>query len=224
MDDATVRVLIEETVARSVSKVRAATFRPGTVKNPNGPMVLVDGDVDPIEVPSICGPVRTGDRVMVVFYPPSGAVVVGTISPPLWAPVWCQISGVTTVASGGQENLATATEDYDPLGWHSPSANTHRITPTIAGWYSAALLVVWPNDIDWLRAHGAVSRNGVVIQEDERGPVPSGRHPTNNINSVRFMMNGTTDWVAGLGSQDNSSTNSHPATWTFMLRLEQATG
>lgn len=135
----------------------------------------------------------------------------------------CQINGVTSIPSGAQENLTTTTEDYDPFGWHSTSSNIHRITPTIPGWYMATLYVVFPNDIDWSRSHGSIVRNGVTIAEDERPPVSSGLHPTINIKTTMFMMNGTTDWIASLASQANTSAQAHNATWSFHAKLEIGT-
>jgi hypothetical protein len=80
MNDATLRVLIEETVSRAISKIRVPSLRPGTVTSVVGPMVLVDGDESPVEVPSLVGSVVVGWRVMVMFHPPAGAVIIGRIS------------------------------------------------------------------------------------------------------------------------------------------------
>lgn len=79
MDDAQLRLLIQESVNRAIARMRVPMLRPGTVLDEFGPVVLVDGDDDGTTVPSICGPVIAGDRVMVMFHPPAGAVVVGRI-------------------------------------------------------------------------------------------------------------------------------------------------
>lgn len=96
MDDAVLRVLIEETVARAVDKVRAPTLMPATVTDGAIPRVLVDGDTTDFECPTICGSVATGMRVMVLFYPPSGAVIVGVPSGPLPGDDrWVNVTGDT---------------------------------------------------------------------------------------------------------------------------------
>jgi hypothetical protein len=91
VDNAALRVLIEETVNRAILKVPVPLLRPGTVVEAalfagevefSGlhPVVLVDGDDEASEMPSVAGPVAVGQRVMVMYYPPSGAMIVGKIT------------------------------------------------------------------------------------------------------------------------------------------------
>jgi hypothetical protein len=62
VDDESLRVLIVETVKRALAKAQIPSLRPGTVTATTGtyPMVLVDGDIEASQIPSICGTVFTG--------------------------------------------------------------------------------------------------------------------------------------------------------------------
>lgn len=82
-DDDLLRTLIDETVARAVEVVRVPRLIPGTVTSPapaiSSVSVVIDGDSAPIITSSIVGSVTSGDRVMVLFYPPSGSVIIGRV-------------------------------------------------------------------------------------------------------------------------------------------------
>lgn len=76
------RTLIDATVDRAVARMRVPSFRPATVLDASlsaTPTVLVDGDTSGTVVQSLEADLSVGMRVMVVFYPPSGALVVGRI-------------------------------------------------------------------------------------------------------------------------------------------------
>lgn len=82
MDQASLRVLIDEVVDRVLQKVRVPQFVPGTVTDGTdvrSVWVIIDGDTDPVLAQSIIGPIAAGQRVMVCFNPPSGALVLGFI-------------------------------------------------------------------------------------------------------------------------------------------------
>lgn len=109
MNDLVLRTLIDETVRRTNAKARGVSLAPGTVTASAGPFVLMDGDPDPIEVPSLIGPVSVGRRVMVVFYPPSGAVIVGEIGADT---AW------HTVGAAGEPAFQNSWVNYDATVWN----------------------------------------------------------------------------------------------------------
>lgn len=80
ISDATLRVLIDELVVRAAEQVPVPKVMPGTVtdgSNLSEVMVVVDGDADSVIGQSIIGAVSTGERVMVMFNPPSGMLIFG---------------------------------------------------------------------------------------------------------------------------------------------------
>lgn len=99
MNDEVIRVLIDETIARAMARHRGVRLCPGTVIDATDQTVVrvnVDGDdqapleeqpPDGVYVRPLACPVRVGDRVMVAFYPPSGAVLIGEIVDMTWKSV-----------------------------------------------------------------------------------------------------------------------------------------
>lgn len=62
-------------------------LRMGTVTSPTGSdpgdtHALIDGDLDPIPVLSLFGAANEGERVVVLFWPPQGAYVIGRVGTP----------------------------------------------------------------------------------------------------------------------------------------------
>lgn len=81
MHDDVIRTIIEETVNRAAALMRVPRVMPGTVVSASSGAenvsVLIDGDTAPIETTSVIGIVNPNQRVMVLFYPPSGSVIFG---------------------------------------------------------------------------------------------------------------------------------------------------
>lgn len=124
----------------------------------------------------------------------------------------CQVSRLgQSVAHNTVTNLLFTSEDFDPLGWHSTSVNTDRITPTIAGWYRVTLTVAYASDTDLARVRSAIfaSNIGEVIVEDRPYDVPAGIGISVAIVSRLVRMNGSTDYFAGLAYQANTSTGAN---------------
>jgi len=115
-DDHMLRTLISETLSRALEKVRTPELRPGTVADVVGPMVLVDGDTVPVEVPSLIGPVPAGQRVMVLFHPPAGAVIIGVIGAAANGPV----SGGKTGATNAGPTSGTTSLTFDTITLPAP--------------------------------------------------------------------------------------------------------
>lgn len=86
-----------------------------------------------------------------------------------------------------------ATEDYDPLGWHSTSVNTGRITPTIAGYY------VTTAQVQQINGPGANFRAYLSINKN--GSTSIARFDINNYAPDDFCvvgmtyMNGSSDYL-----------------------------
>lgn len=81
IDDEIVRTIIDEAVRRALELVRVPRLLPGTVTSVVSTAeeveVLIDGDTSSIVTTSIIGLVNPGQRVMVLFYPPSGSAIIG---------------------------------------------------------------------------------------------------------------------------------------------------
>lgn len=147
MNDRTMQIMIAETAARAISKMKGGVLRPGTVTNTVGPFVLIDGDDAAVEVPSIIGPVPVGQRVMVMFHPPSGVVVIGCVGG--YRPPAATLSGSGSLASGGAGLLvAPLTVESDPFNWADGSG---AVIPTLDGWYQWSGTTDWQAVADYLR-------------------------------------------------------------------------
>jgi len=96
-----------------------------------------------------------------------------------------------TLTTGTPTYVPFATESYDPLGWHSTTSNTSRITPTIAGWY---LCNAYVNNING----AGTNMRGFIGIERSRAETVS-RFDINNYAPDDF---GTTGFVYLDGSTD----------------------
>ena len=100
-------------------------------------------------------------------------------------------SASQTVATATLVDLTFSTESYDPLGWHSTSTNTERITPNIAGVYLAS---VGTSDISFGVAGRVVlsiaKNNSIISRFDMSATLIYGGSV-----SVVVEMNGTTDYL-----------------------------
>lgn len=97
-----------------------------------------------------------------------------------------------SVANATFVSLTFSTESHDPLGWHSTTSNTERITPNIPGVY---LVSAGTSDISF----GVAGR--VFIGINKNGSVQTSRFDTTATliygasTTAVVTMNGTTDYL-----------------------------
>jgi hypothetical protein len=84
------------------------------------------------------------------------------------------------------------TELSDTLGWHNPSSNPTRITPTVAGTYRVTAWMVWATNVTGVRFMN-VSKAGAIITGTETAPGLQGRGYGSVV--LEVPMNGTTDYL-----------------------------
>jgi hypothetical protein len=103
----------------------------------------------------------------------------------------CVLSNAAvSLVAGTPLQIPFTVEVTDPLGWHSTTSNTSRITPNIAGTYLVTMQI---NDVSGTtRALISVYKNGstiaIPIQTDTTGIV-------DDFGAVGFITaNGTTDY------------------------------
>jgi hypothetical protein len=122
---------------------------------------------------------------------------------------------VRLVASATQSlpfNTATAltftgSEDIDTHNFHDPVTNSSRVTPTIAGYYTARGTVFHGSRTDYSLTDAWVRKNGAT------NLAPSGRHSKGTTASqadtaqvtVLVQFNGTTDYVELVAIQQNGA-------------------
>jgi hypothetical protein len=108
------------------------------------------------------------------------------------------------------DNTATALtflqEDIDTHGFHSTSANTSRITPTVAGIYRfySNCIIGGRTDYASVETHIRINGSTNLAPSDRQG---------NEVNAVAFTvqaeawvnMNGTTDYAEAIVTQDNTA-------------------
>lgn len=141
-------------------------LRPGTVIEDSfvttSMIVRIDGDTDPVPVQSLVGGLMVNTRVMVLFFPPQGAYIIGVIAEAPWKPVtvfgtnwsnfgggaevveyrrdgnWVTVRGVATRSAGAAASIFTLPTGYRPrAGENFPvdsNAQAHSVVvPTAAG-------------------------------------------------------------------------------------------
>lgn len=141
-------------------------LRPGTVSvdsfDVSEMLVLVDGDSEPVTVLSLVGGLMADTRVMVLFFPPQGAYVIGVIEQAPWKSVstfgtnwsnlggtsevvqyrrdgeWVTLRGVATRAAGYAVAIFTLPTGYRPRARENfaidSNAQAHSvITPAVNG-------------------------------------------------------------------------------------------
>lgn len=108
----------------------------------------------------------------------------------------CILSTTTaSVPNAADTYIPFSSEDYDPLGWHSTSTNTSRITSNIAGWHQATVSTYG------LNGPGGNYRIIVVVTKNRSTPARVARFDINNYApdgvtvSGMFYLNGTTDYL-----------------------------
>ena len=95
--------------------------------------------------------------------------------------------------------FGAGTETLDVSNWHSTSANTARITPTIAGYYLAIARCTFNRVGAGVRFANFIGKNG-GYGEAENGFL-GGNYPSPCC-SVMVYMNGTTDYMESLCYQE----------------------
>lgn len=135
----------------------------------------------------------------------------------------CQLaqSATQSISNSTSVEVTFDTEDLDPLAWHSTVTNTHRVTPTIAGWYRATFAIDWGTDDDYTRQLMDVFKNG-----GDTGP-PSRREDQVGGSGARsylgvaplIQMNGTTDYLSLRVLQTNTSAAANTVRCRFLVEL-----
>lgn len=119
---------------------------------------------------------------------------------------------LTQVAAGTTLNDSTNTaisfdgEDIDTHGFHSPSVNPTRITPTVAGVYRFYGTIMLPGAVDYLTLGACIAKNTVnqaVFTRIQPGATSAQRSVS--VSDVVLTMNGTTDYCELIGFQDNTA-------------------
>jgi hypothetical protein len=166
MDPRTLHTLISETAARASQKTPVPLLRPGTVTSSTGPRVLVDGDTVAVEVPSLCGPLAPSQRVMVEFYPPSGAAVIGCLGGQKVAATVLSCTAFSAAHAATSPPVTFTVAEYDPFAWWDGATN---VVVAVAGMYRVAITADWQSAADYTRALVGPYVNGANI------PIPTNR-------------------------------------------------
>jgi len=115
-------------------------------------------------------------------------------------------------------NVTFSTEVLDPLGWHSTSVNTSRVTPNIAGYY---LVTMQLNDISGAgntRALLRCNKNGTDISPIRIQMDTDGSFDDFGISGY-VSLNGTTDYLEMNILQANSGNASRTITARFTVQF-----
>jgi len=132
---------------------------------------------------------------------PAGAKVAG------WYPIPSQAifygTASRTFATGTTYSIGASgfafTEISDIFGWHNPSTNPDRITPTIEGIYRVSAYLA-------LSGTGAGGQNKQVLKNGGQifafGGLNSNYGAMNNVSQM-VSMNGSTDYLTFTGNQDS---------------------
>jgi hypothetical protein len=126
------------------------------------------------------------------------------------APGWYPVDGSATFSATATksttnntvENVGASgyayTELTDNLGWHSPTVNPERITPTVAGLYRVTSTIYWGAGTTGTRRLQLLKNATPILESRNTASVSIG----NNIVFV-LAMNGTTDYININSFQDN---------------------
>jgi hypothetical protein len=134
---------------------------------------------------------------------PGGAVAAG------WYPAsgTAMFFGTATrsAASGTVYNMGASgyafTEYIDPLAWRSPSSNTDRVVPNVAGLYRVIASSQTAANVTGNRRI-QLSRNGSPYAEVTAASVAT--NSTNGVSAV-MIMNGSTDYVTAQTDQSSGA-------------------
>lgn len=130
------------------------------------------------------------------------------------------------VASSSQalpDNTATAvlfaTEEYDTDNFHSTSSNTARVTPTIAGYYRFTGTVFFEAQSSPVSTTAHIRFNGSTnLAPAPRGVPASLAH--NRSVTVMIAMNGSTDYIELVATQDSAGADNTNVSSQFSSVLE----
>lgn len=120
-----------------------------------------------------------------------------------------------SISSGTATTALFATEDYDPLGWHSTATNTGRITPSVAGYYLATAQVQ--------NINGPGTNMRALAGIDKNGGGSIARFDVNNYAPDDFSiigvteMNGTTDYLEVVLNQFSGVTRTPDVAFSVIL-------
>jgi hypothetical protein len=142
---------------------------------------------------------------------------------------FCQVRMSTpqSLTNNTTTTLLFDTEDLDPLGWHSTSTFTGRITPNIAGWYEARGTIAGAADADYTRAEAFFWKNAgnltpirgfSYLSHSTGAVIPDGSGTSNWV-----LMNGSSDYMELTAIQVNTSANANTVDATFSLQLQYPT-
>jgi len=107
------------------------------------------------------------------------------------------------------DNTATAltftgTEDIDPYGFHDPTTNTSRLTPTIPGTYLFFGSYYTDSAVTGANFDCSIRKTGgTVLPTGNRNVLPSALVVSQDAQAI-FDMNGTTDYAELMALQDSS--------------------
>lgn len=142
----------------------------------------------------------------------------------------CQVSRAAVqsgVASGTTTTVLFDQEDYDPLGWHSTSSDTNRVTPTLAGWYQAFAIAAWDADTDFTTLTTTIRKNGATLTptaaQNGSNTGGGGNTPAASVASPLISMNGTTDYIDMSVRQTNTSAGTNSVRPLLLVRLVKET-
>lgn len=100
-------VLVAQFTPTGSEPPAGVALKPGTIAadsfDPAAMSVVVDGDTSPVTVQSLVGGLMVDTRVMVLFFPPQGAYVIGVIQDAPWISVssfgtnWSNFGGTSEV-------------------------------------------------------------------------------------------------------------------------------
>lgn len=117
-----------------------------------------------------------------------------------------QVAAGTNLVDSTNTAISFDGEDLDTHGFHSPSVNPTRITPTVAGVYRFYGTVMVPGAVDYLTLGACIAKNGTnqaVFTRIQPGATSAQRSVS--ATDTVLTMNGTTDYCELIGYQDNTA-------------------
>lgn len=173
------RLLIAQVPAIAQRSVLVPTIRLGTVESFDGynAGVTLDGDPSPVTVQNAQGAgVWPGQRVVVEFYPPHGALVIGVLGTAPGTPgeqVWTAAWEVPTSATVAAEVPAWTIATPDGAGgWDDDGGDLVCVTP---GWWDVDFFGTFETDGAGDHRAFGLEHNGVnILNASEQFAAPGG--------------------------------------------------
>lgn len=144
---------------------------------------------------------------------------------------WNAVCQVYDASQSISDNTSTAitfdtTEDLDPLAWHSTVTNPTRVTPTIGGWYRATgwcRLITATATI--ARFAVSIGKNGTAVdpQVYDVSPAATSTRHSGGVCSPLIQMNGTTDYLELLVTQDDTGGTARSVESRLLVELAYPT-